>query len=274
MKIFAKIRFVLFITACFCWTGCAAQSQSAEPAKSVPGPDSIGATRDEKTIESNPVDTILEKLNQATTNLKTYSCRIEYKFTQPLLDSQTLRKGMLYYEKKDKQSNLRINFETLKQDQEQEQKQIEQYIFDGVWLTHINYQLKEVKKHQLAEPNKPTDTFELVSSNLPIIGFSKVENLKKQFEITTAEKNEMETATYLHLKVKPDSIYKNDYTVIDFWIDNRSNLPVKIVTTSTEGDIYEIRLLDAGINKELDKRIFEINIPKDFGEPVIVPLNK
>ena len=224
-----------------------------------------------KGCDVNSVDGILRNLSQSTAELKSYQCRIEYKFSQPLLESETLRKGVLYYQRCDGKSALRINFQTLKQDDEEEQKYIEQYIFDGVWLTHIDYQIKQVKRYQQTEPNEPVDAFDLVSRNFPIIGFTKIEDLKKQFEIKLVKQKKGKAQ--LHLKVKADSIYKDDYTSVDLWVDEKSYLPAAIRAISTEEDFYAIKLLDAKVNEKIGKEVFEIKIPKGFGEEV-VPLKK
>jgi len=231
-----------------------------------------------KRPDANSVEQILKKLNRKTKELKSYQCRIEYLFSQPILDSNSLRKGVLYYEVGGGKSNLRINFQSLRQDDEKEQKYVEDYILDGIWLTCIDYQIESVKRFQLAEPNdpnRPTEAFELVSRNFPIIGFSKVENLQKQFEIklVEAERSEQSGFVRLGLKVRPGSIYKDDYKSIDFWIDKKLYLPAKIVTVSTEEDIYQIKFLKAKVNKKIDKKVFDIKIPKDFGEQII-PLKK
>ena len=242
-------------------------------------------TKKAKAELKSPVDTVLEKLNQSAENLKSYQCNIEYLFSQPLLDSQTLREGVLYYKKdidKKNQSALRINFNTLTQDDEDKQKYIEQYVFDGVWLTHIDYQIKEVKKYQQTESNQPVDAFDLVSQNFPIIGFSQKQDLKKEFEIKLIERPQesvipaqagIHDFTRLHLKVKPDSIYKDDYKSLDFTIDNKLNLPIEIIAVSTEDDIYRIKMLDAKANKKIDSKIFNVKIPKGFGEEII-PIKK
>jgi len=228
-----------------------------------------------KGADVNSVDGILRNLSRRTAELKSYQSQIEYRFIQPLFESETRRKGVLYYAKFNGKSKLRINFQTLKQDDEAEQKYIEQYIFDGVWLTHIDYQIKEVKRYQKAEPNEPVDAFELVSKNFPIIGFSKVEDLKKEFEIELIErqKSGSENFVRLHLKVRRDSIYKDDYTSIDFWIDKKLYLPAKIVAVTTEEDFYGIKFLKPEVNKKIDKKVFEIKVPEGFGEE-IVPLKK
>ncbi len=73
----------------------------------------------------------------------------------------------------------------------------------------------------------------------------------------------------MHLNVKPNSVYKDDYTSIDFWIDKRLNLPAKISAVSTEEDIYEVTLSDARVNDKIDEEVFDVVIPEDFGEEII-----
>ncbi len=263
--IVTKVVVILLVTVNISCAGRCAKSLGTQPAKKA---------------KANPVDAVLEKLRQKTLELKTYMCKIEYKFSQPLLfESETLRKGDLYYQKSGGKSTLRINFKTLKQDDEKEQKYREQYIFDGLWLTQIDYQLEQVVKRQLAEPNGPTDAFDLVSENFPIIGFSKTNKLKEEFEIKFIEQQvgEAENFTHLHLNPKPNAAYKEDYAAIDFWIDKKLYLPAKIVAVSTEPDIqpdvYQIRLLKPKVNKELSKKVFDLKIPKGFTVEII-PLKK
>jgi len=255
-----KLLVILAVTVNVCWAGGCTKNLTAC------GP---------KRTDANSVDTVLKDLREESAKLKSYEGRIEYLFSQPLFESQSLRKGVLYYQKSDKRSKLRINFETLKQDDEEEEKYIQQYIFDGVWLTEIDYQIEQVKRYQQAEPNEPVDAFELARRNFPIIGFAETEDLKKEFEIKLVEQQggKAKDFIHLHLKVKPDSVYKDDYTSIDCWIDKKSGLPAKIVAKSTEEDIYQIKFLNPKVNERIDKKVFEFKIPKGFGKE-IVPLKK
>ena len=248
----------------------------------------------------NPVDKVLEKLNKATQELQSLECRIEYKDVQPsVFYAQTLRKGILYYSKNGNESKLRVNFKTVQQEDEPEQNIIDQYIvvdgaslksenydFEGMWLVHLDYEFKTANYYQIAGANnskEPVDVFDLISRNLPMVGFTKIEDLKKQFEITLVDekKNELEDFIQVHLKVKPNSVYKDDYTQIDFWIDKKTNLPAKIKAVSTEPngpvedkDFYEIKFLDPKLNQKIEPDIFNFSIPKDFEEPEIIPLEK
>jgi len=262
-EIIGTIAATLLVTVGLCSAGqCQKTCETRNPQTSQAKPD--------------PVDVVLKQLNDKAQKLNYYQSKIEYKTIQPLFESETIRKGDLYYAKFDEKSKLRINFKTIKRDDEKQEKYIEQYIFDGIWLTQINYQIKAVKKYQLTEPNKPMDAFEAAGNNIPLIGFTKIENLKKQFEITLIAQKGDKPATFfqLHLKVKPNSRYKDDYLSLDFWMDKKLALPTKIIAASTEEDIYEIKFLKPKINKKISKKTFDFKIPKGFGEPEIVPLKK
>ncbi len=225
--------------------------------------------------DPNALDKVLKNLEDKTTELKSYQVNMDYVFKQPLLESQQRRTGVLYYAKFDKESSLRIDFNTLQQDEEKQQTYQQQYIFNGVWLWEVDHQLKTATHRQLAEPNQPLDAFSLASKHLPVLGFSKVEDLRKQFEIELVADPQAEAAApqHLHLKVKPDSVYKDDYVTIDFWIDRKIGLPVRVEAVTPEEDVYEIKLTDPKVNAPLDRKLFQVDIPRSFSVEV-VPLAK
>jgi outer membrane lipoprotein-sorting protein len=227
-----------------------------------------------KTQDANELDTVLAHLQEKAAGLMSYQARVDYVFKQPLLESQQRRQGTLQYARFDNRSYLRIDFTTLQQDQEKEQKYGEQFFFDGVWLWHIDHQTKTVERRQIAEPNQPVDALALASKQVPVLGFSNVEDLRKQFDMTLVPFSKPDVPFHhLHLKVKPDSIYKDDYTTVDLLIDKNVGLPARIDATTVEEDIYEIRLLDPKVNAEVERNVFKVNIPSGFAERV-EPLKK
>jgi outer membrane lipoprotein-sorting protein len=132
----------------------------------------------------------------------------------------------------------------------------------------------------LAEANEPThqtnggqvDAFELAKRNFPIIGFSRTEDLKKEFDVNLVD--EPNNLIHLYMKVRPDSQYKDDYKSVEVWIDKKAMLPAEISTVSTEGDIYDIKFVQPKVNEPSDEKVFEFTIPDGFGKPEIVPLKK
>jgi outer membrane lipoprotein-sorting protein len=225
--------------------------------------------------DPNALDRVLKNLETKANELKSYQVNMDYVFKQPLLESQQHRTGVLYYARFDKESFLRIDFNTLQQDEEKQQTYKQQYIFDGVWLLEVDYQLQTATRRQLAEPNQPLDALSLASKHLPVLGFSKVEDLRRQFEIGLVADPPAEAAgqDHLHLKVKPESVYKDDYATLDFWIDRKIGLPVRVEAVTPEEDVYEIRLTDPKVNAPLDRKLFQAEIPRNFSEEV-VPLAK
>jgi outer membrane lipoprotein-sorting protein len=222
--------------------------------------------------DANYVSSVLDGLKLKTTRLQSYQCEVKYLFSQPVLESKTLRTGNLYYARFGSGSKLRINFDKLTQDENPQQKYGEQYIFDGRWLTHIDYQIKQVQKRQLAEANEPIDAFELAKRNFPLIGFDKTEDLKKEFDVN--QMDDSNQIVHLHMTVKPDSRYKDDYKSVEVWIDRGLMLPAKISAVSTEGDVYEISFAKPKVNEVIDEKVFEFTIPDGFGKPEIIPLKK
>jgi len=265
-KIVFELSIILLLTSGVCLAGKDAESSTSCQAKDT---------------DVNSVDVVLEQLRQRMAKVQSYQADVEYRYKQPLLESESLRKGVFYYAKFGQRSKLRVNFQTLKQDQEKEQQYVEHFIFDGVWLMYIDHQTKQSKMYQLVEPNKPADVFEMASKNLPMIGFTKIEDLKKHFEIKLVEptKDEEKNLIHLQLKTRPASTYKDRYSSIDFWIDRKLTLPAKVLAVTTEpeppfSDVYEIKLLKPKVDQKVDNKLFELTIPDGFSKPEVVPLKK
>ncbi len=231
--------------------------------------------------QPDPVEAVLANLKKAAADLKTYQAKIEYLVREPEYETQKLRKGELFYAKDPNHSNLRVNFETLNIDDQPTQPQLEQYIFDGVWLTQIKYELKQARRIQQTEPNKPADPFELLSSRFPVIGFTNIEDLRKDFDITLADlpADQKDKLILLALKVKPGSKYAEDYTAMDFWLDAKLNLPSRIRAVAAaedeyiRPDIHEITFIDPIVNKAIPPKTFDFEIPKGF-QTEIEPLKE
>ncbi len=213
------------------------------------------------------LDGVLEALRKQTESLSSYQAKVKYLFIQDpeLLDSRTLRTGSLYYQKSPK-SQIRIQFDTFKQEATQEEKRLEQFFFDGVWLTRIDNTLKKADFYQKAKPDKPMNVFEFLNTSFPIVGFAKTENLSKDFTISLVAESRTDPNQPVHLLLvtKPESRFAEQYKKIDFWIDARQVLPKRILTASTEGDIYDISFVDAVVNKPIDPAVFIPTIPEGF----------
>jgi outer membrane lipoprotein-sorting protein len=263
-----SITVALVLAFAFMAGQCSGVSEPNRPAAGSPTTVPVPAPAD-----VNSVRIVLDKLQEQVSNLKSYQCKIDYVFSQPVFQSTERRKGTLQYARMDGRSYLYIDFTTLQYDQNPEQKKREQYLFDGVWLTYIDHESRNVQRRQVSEPNAPADAFALASKRVPIMGFAKVEDLEKQFDIERVPLAADASIYKLHMKVKPDSVYKDDYTTMDVEVDKKQGLPSKIRAVTPDKDVYEISLTESKVNETIPRSTFEIGYPKDFSVET-VPLEK
>jgi outer membrane lipoprotein-sorting protein len=272
-----KYKWLIGQAALFIFCGSCGQTQAAKPQQSDVNSVPAAQVKTEARADPNRINPaselgqLLAKINTATKAIQSCQAAVDYLFVQEpeLLDSRTLRKGTLYYQKNGKGSKLRLNFDSIKQDEGDPQKKSEQYVFDGVWLTKIDYALRQIDQYQQAPIDKPVDVFDFISRHFPIVGFSGTDVLEKQFfiHLITASEDESKLI-HLELKVRPNSVYKDDYTQIDLWINRDNYLPAKMATVSVQGDIYEINLSKMELNKSLPDKVFAIETPADFSKNV------
>lgn len=217
------------------------------------------------------LEEILNKLTKTTKELTSLQANIEYKFIQDpeLFESTTTNLGKIFYQKTNQGSALRLSFQTRQEDDFEPEKYREEFIFDGIWLTRINFPLKQINMDQFATKNKPIEVFELISANLPLVGFSNIDKLEKDFEIKIIEQ-QTNKHIQLFMNTKKDSKYAENYKDMDFYIDNDSFLPIRIVSRTPQGDIYDIKFTftKKDINKKLDNKIFMIEHPSGFDKNI------
>ncbi|PKL51241.1 MAG: hypothetical protein CVV39_00245 [Planctomycetes bacterium HGW-Planctomycetes-1] len=217
---------------------------------------SVGAAGEPN--EQAQIKGVIEKLNRAADNLKNLSAKIEYTHIQPLFDTQTVRTGRIFYIKDADFSALRINFLTLKQDQSKQQSYKEDYIFDGMKLTKIDYQAKSAATDRLAE-EKPIEPFELVQDYFPIIGLAKNNQMAEQFDITAVQNT-------LFLKPKENSRFFKTYKEIEIKISPDNNLPFVFSAITAEDEQITIKLSQIDTSKVIKKSVFDVIIPADFSQ--------
>jgi outer membrane lipoprotein-sorting protein len=261
-----KTAVIIFLGVFLAGSGaCSAKQKCQRPCCKKTNPPKTYKT--DSTKEPNKVDKILAGLAKQTGKLKSYQAQINYLFVQDpeMLDTRTLRKGYIYYLKDENGSKIRINFQTRRQDDEKEQEYRKEYIFDGVRLVEIDYHLKQETIREIATKDRPRDIFEFISGNFPIIGFGNNEDLKKDFLISPANSSDP-NLVQLHLEVKKGSKYENRYKTVEFWVDKKTELPVRVVADSTEGDIYDIKFIEPKANKKIKMAVFRLETPADFSK--------
>ncbi len=257
-RLLSKMVFVLIVSVSFCQASTCCKAKPPE--------------KDKQAKEKAPatIDGILVMLNKQNSKLSTYQAKIDYSYTElpDVVDSTVIRTGNIFYKKEKATSKLIIRFDTFKQDDEKKEKRKEVYFFDGVWLRVVDHKNKTINSYQKVRENKPVDAFELISRDFPMLGFNNKEDLRKHFDISMSSQDPKsgQSQIRLSLKVKKGSKYAKSYTSVDFRIDKKTFLPARIITTSTDGDIYDIKLLLSKVNENLKNSVFKLETLNDFSE--------
>lgn len=219
------------------------------------------------------VEQVIEKSRQAVEKLKSYQAQMEYLFIQDpeLLDARTTRLGKIYYQQEDDSSAIRIHFEKIQRDDEEPLQARQEYLFDGVWLTRMDYALEKVDRIQQAPENEPIEAFTFIRRHFPLVGFARAEPLTEDFTISWCDpQDNQKSDEIVCLKLEPfeESRFAKDYRKILVSVSRGAWLPVRIVAENVNGDIYDIALTDPDINKKLKKSIFTIETPAHFSKNV------
>lgn len=244
---------------------CADSGCSSEKARGSRSAENAVKNQDKDSVV---ISEILNKINSASQNLKTCEARLSYLFIQDpeLLDSRTLRNGMLYFKKEKNRSNLRIRFDDIKEDDFNPKKEREEILFDGVWLTHIQYKLEQVDRYQQAPEDKPIGVFELINDSFPMIGFSGSDQIQNEFDIKLDKAEEPNSLPCLILTVQKESKYKENYNKILFWVDKDTSFPRKVIAYTPQGDESHVEFDYLNVNKKLENTVFKLETPKHFRE--------
>ncbi len=219
------------------------------------------------------IQAILDRMHQTAQTVSSLQADLNYLFTQDpeLLDAKTLRLGTLFYQKGTggSSSHLRISFDTLRQDDEPPQSRPEHYLFDGVWLSKIDVSLETIDRYQKAPADQPIGVFEFISHNFPMVGFTDPIQLQNEFQIEASPAPEdPNQPQHLFLKVRNNSRYKEDYTQMEVWIDQKNWLPVRLTAISVQGDLYDLKWNNLRINEKLPDSVFQIETPPHFRQNI------
>ncbi len=250
-----KIIVIILMTA-----ACVLQAQQACCTK--------GAKDDVCTDAAKLLKAVAEKGEK----LKSFSSNIMYSLTEDpdIFETTTVYTGTFRFLKTDKRQYAMIDFTTRQEDELPVEKYQQRYLFDGVWLTRIDYQLKQVNRDQLAPEDKPENVFQLISKDFPLIGFSGVDTLSGGYDtklIESAAGDKSVCVLALTPKEKPDGEIK--YSDIQFSIDRSTLLPKSIrAVSAADKSICVIELDGAAVDGKVDEKRFKLTIPEGFTQSV------
>ena len=227
------------------------------------------------------VNALLTEIEKAGSELKSFQAEMKYDVLDPLSESQRIRTGQLYYQVKEDVVYARIHFDDLVQldlmDEDSNPKPVkfnEDYYFDGLWVHRSNTQTKTIERWEVSLQRQARQSFRLGQGPFPLPFAITKSDVLEFFTVKIVsdeqdEANKVEKAIHMLLMPKPDTKYAEDYTSIEFWVNESSYFPVKI--KYEEKDYIQTAVMWTNIktDKKIKDSIFKTpSVPNGWTETV------
>ncbi len=232
----------------------------------------------------NPeLNTLLDKIEKRSGELKSFEADMLFKQEQLLVDSVKIRNGKLYYQANPEAVYFRVHFaDLLEMDLEEEEEKPEpvkfneDFAFDGRWLTRRNELFKSIQKYEISKEPANKETFRLGKGPFPLpFALTKADILKEfEVQLLPADPNDPAKTSHLKLKPKKDSSLAEKYLVLDFWVSAEEMEPRQIRYASPDDEITTVTWSKIKTDKTISKKNFELEAPDKDWEVEVNPLEE
>lgn len=244
------LTFVISIAAG--WSVAGAQSAPPPVNPATPAAQPAGAA---------DVDAILDQLDQRGQTLESFTADIELMEEDATLATENTRAGKLWYQKlPDGSVRLRIAF-TDRLNKDARQNDPIDYVLEGGRLIERQHNKKLEVRRQILKPGEKLNPFKLGEGPVPLPIGQKKEEVKKQFDVTQAKPDKEDPAGTSHVMLRPKAgtSLARKFSLIDVWVDQKTQMPVKIMTADRkEENIKTTTMKNIQVNPKLGGELFKL----------------
>ena len=243
-----------------------AHAQNANPALVNPtGPAAAPAAVGQAGPANAGVDPILDQLDARGQNLDSFTADVKLLERDDSTSLESTRVGRVWFQKlPDGSARMRVAF-TDKLDNKAKKVDPLDYVLDGGWLLERQHAKKIQVRRQVLRPGEKVNLLKLGEGPFPLPIGQKKEDVKRQFDVTLARPDKQADPAYApgapHLALKPrdGTPLKRKFSLIDVWVDPRTNMPVKIETVDNkETTVKSTELTNVQINPKLNDADFKL----------------
>jgi outer membrane lipoprotein-sorting protein len=238
---------LLAVAALACGQCAYAQLLSAsQPAPAATATEPTAASAAASAPATDPaVMAILQRLESANARFPNLSADLDYHADLTQLGDTEERKGRVYYQADagaEGSGRFRVHFDNIRQGEGPRTSNVEDYVFDGQWLTVRKEKVKQMTRRQVAPPGEKIAALQLGEGPFPIPFGQKADNVLKFFAVTTRplQAGEPADTDYLKLVTRPERKDELKTEVVEMWVNKSTGLPVKIIAKDTSENITTV----------------------------------
>ena len=209
------------------------------------------------------VDAVLDRLENAGKGIKDLTAKVSHELYQIIPDDRQTKSGIIRYRsaQNGQEPKFMIHFDTLVHD-DLKLNQKEWFCFDGKWFREIREHTRSAIDREVVAADEKFDAFKLGEGPF---GQKKSEILK-EFDVTSAKADRDDPANTDHLILVPkkDSRFVKKYKKLEFWVERKRALPVRVVSHDTHSNVITANFNEIQINTGIPDSQLWIEVPGDY----------
>ncbi len=214
---------------------------------------------------------ILNRLDEAGRKFPNLIADLYYHVNMLQLGDTEEHNGKVYWqgETAEAPGRFRIHFDTKKQGEGKTPAAqcVEDFVFDGSWLTIRKEEIKQMIKQQVAPPGEKINALQLGQGPFLVPFGQKADNVLRFFNVSTrpAQADDPANTNYLKLVARPDKKDQVKLEWAELWVAKDTGLPIKIATKDLNENITTVTFKDIKMPPTLPKDTFDLpQPPKDW----------
>jgi hypothetical protein len=179
------------------------------------------------------IDQTLDALHDRGPTLKEFTADLRETDTDTIMQNTTTKTGKVWYQVKPTGDvRMHILFDKKQVGQKMAYAERKEYLLDDGWLIDRDYSSSIETRRQVAQPGEKVNLFQLGKGPLPLPIGQDMKDVHEQFDVTKLppDKDDPPNTIHLQLKPKPSTDFARKFNTLDFWIDPKIAMPVRIET--------------------------------------------
>lgn len=213
-----------------------AEKPSAQPADQ----PAVASRADLKPLNpQSTIDDILDALDARGKNLKDFQADLKLADVNNATGLATERSGTAKFARPPEgNARMLVTFDTRKINEQASKPEKTQYLLDPPWLIERDYRRRQEIRRKVLREGEKLNLLKLGEGPFPLpIGQDKA-SVHELFEVKKVEAAADDPAGTAHIQLLPKAgtPFSRKYKTIDVWVDQKSNMPVRIAVVDKGGD--------------------------------------
>ena len=217
------------------------------------------------------IDQVLDELHARGGTLKEFTADISEADSDTIMGNTTTKTGKVWYQvKPDLTVRLRIVFDKKQVGSKPARDERREYLLDNGWLIDRDYPDKIETNRQVSQPGEKVNLFQLGKGPLPLPIGQDRKDVHDQFDATLVQPAQGDPPDTVHLQLKPKlgTDLARKFTTLDFWINRKLSMPIRIETLGAKQSMDQvIDLQNLIVNPTPGLKDADFTLPSTDKEP-------